>query len=205
MVFKCFRCCSTYSEGSLGDRTAFILSISEGGDDVLDVRNNLDDIDSGGIGVELADGANELGDIRSTFDGGDNLAVGGDGGNGNLDTAVIASGLEVGQEVLDGQKLSEDIFGVVVQILVNLEGILGDVTDLLDAVEVDGSFESRLLLGLAFGGNVLTRNEDSLDIDDQVGEVLVLEVRSEGLEGFNDLLAVNDATVEISEFDLGNV
>lgn len=70
--------------------------------------------------------------------------------------------------MLDGQELAEDISAVVVQVLVNLEGILGDVTNLLDALEVEGSFKSGLLLGLAFSGNVLAGSEDSLEISNQV-------------------------------------
>lgn len=194
-----------FSKSLLGDGSTLVLSIREGRDDGLDIRNDLNDVKRGGISVERTNGADELGNIGSTFNGGDDLAVGGDGGDVSLDTTVVTGGLEIGQEVFDGQKLLEDIGVVVVQVLVDLESILSDVTDLLDTLEVEGSFEGGLLLGLAFGGNVLAGSENSLDISNQVKEVLALEVSSEGLETVDNLFTVDDATVEVVEVDLRNV
>lgn len=107
--------------------------------------------------------------------------------------------------MLDSQKLAEDISAVVAQILVDLEGILGDGTNLLDALKVKRSFEGGLLLGLAFFSNTLAGREDSLDISNHVKEVLALEISSEGLETIDDLLSINNATIEVIEVDLRNV
>lgn len=107
--------------------------------------------------------------------------------------------------MLDGQEFAEDIGAIVVQVLVNLEGILGDGTNLLDALEVEGSFKSGLLLGLAFGGNVLAGSDDSLEVSNQIKEVLALKISSEILKTSDDLLTVNNATIEVVEVNLRNV
>lgn len=89
--------------------------------------------------------------------------------------------------------------------MVDGEGILGNLSELRDTVNVQRGFKSGLLLGLAFGGNVLTRLDKSLDINNQVDEVLSLQVSKEGLDGFNNLLSINNATIEVVEINLGDV
>lgn len=60
-------------------------------------------------------------------------------------------------------------------------------------------------MGLAFGGNILTGLDNSLDITNQVNEILSLQVSKEGLDSVDNLLTINNATIEVVEINLGNV
>lgn len=89
--------------------------------------------------------------------------------------------------------------------MVDRESILSNLTEVRDAVNVQRGFKSRLLLGLAFGGNILTGLDNSLDITNQVNEILSLQVSKEGLDSVDNLLTINNATIEVAEINLGNV
>lgn len=89
--------------------------------------------------------------------------------------------------------------------MVDRESILSNLTEFRDAVNVQRGFKDGLLLGLAFSGNILTGLDKSLDITNQVNEVLSLQVSKEGLDSVNNLLTINNATIEVVEINLRNV